>query len=132
MTSTAYFKEHALKNGETPYSMRGVAKAWASVTTNDTIQNSLNVSSVVDVAAGRFELNFTNDMDDSDYAGGAIGSHTSGAGSVGSYITLDRNTPYTDVVKTTGAAFQGVYNASSTPSLGDVGYAGVSIVGDLA
>jgi hypothetical protein len=105
MTSTAYFKEHALKNGETPYSMRGVAKAWANFECSGTvsIRDSLNLSSVTDNGTGLFTLNFSSGMVTNDFT--IVGHSIVNSGypsGVGSYY-YDRTTTSADFNTSNGS-----------------------------
>jgi len=50
---------------ETGYVVNGSAKAWVQVAkSTDTINNSLNVTSLEDTATGQTRMNFTNSMAD--------------------------------------------------------------------
>ena len=108
----------------------GVAAAWGSITTNSTLQDSVNVSSLTDVGTGQFKFTFTNAMANATYATSGSACHTSGAPNVGSWVSLDRQSSYTDSVKTASVQFQSVYDPS--PALNDTGYCTGTIHGDLA
>jgi len=108
----------------------GVAGAWGSITTNTTLQDSVNVSSLTDVGTGRFKFTFTNAMANATYATSGSACHTSGAPNVGAWVSIDRQPSYTDSVKTASIQFQSVYDP--TPGLGDTGYSTGTIHGDLA
>jgi glucose dehydrogenase len=108
----------------------GVAAVWGSITTNSTLQDSVGVSSLTDVGAGQFKFTFTNAMANATYAASGSACHTSGAPNVGGWVSLDRQSSYTDAVKTSSIQFQSVYDP--TPALGDMGYATGIVHGDLA
>jgi len=108
----------------------GVAAAWGSLTTNSTLQDSVNVSSLTDVGAGQFKFTFTNAMANATYASSGSACHTSGAPNVGTWVSIDRQSNYTDSVKTSSIQFQSVYDPN--PALNDTGYCTGTIHGDLA
>lgn len=109
---------------------RGIAAAWGAITTNSTLQDSVNVSSLTDVGAGQFKFTFVNAMANATYACSGAGCHTSGAPNVGGWVSIDRQSSYTDAVKTSSIQFQSVYDP--TPALGDFGFATGTVHGDLA
>ena len=47
---------------------QGLAKAWISMTSAAVLQDSLNVSSAADNGTGDFQVNFSNNMNNSDYS----------------------------------------------------------------
>ena len=47
---------------------QGLAKMWATHAGNSTAQDSLNLTSITDTAAGDFNFNIANDMSNDDYA----------------------------------------------------------------
>ena len=47
---------------------QGLAKAWISMTSAAVLQDSLNVSSAADNGTGDYQVNFSNNMNDSDYS----------------------------------------------------------------
>jgi len=47
---------------------QGLAKAWISMTNAAVVQDSLNVSSAADNGTGDFQVNFSNNMNNSDYS----------------------------------------------------------------
>ena len=53
---------------ETGYVLNGSAKAYANYNSNATLRDSLNTSSITDVATGNADINFTNNMANTDYA----------------------------------------------------------------
>ena len=114
----------------TGYVVNGSAKAWGSITTNSTLQDSINVSSLTDVGAGQFKFTFTNAMANATYSASGSACHTSGAPNVGAWVSIDRQSSYTDAVKSVSIQFQSVYDP--TPALYDTGYATGIIYGDLA
>jgi hypothetical protein len=59
--------------------IQGSAKAWVKFNgTASTIQGSFNVSSVTRISQGRYTINFTNAMANTNYAVTGIGSHVVG------------------------------------------------------
>jgi hypothetical protein len=117
MAGAAYFKEHALKNGETPYSMRGVAKAWVRFNGMGTVTilNSENVSSVTDNGTGSYTGNLTSELDAAD------GMHLRGSNG---FHKLDNATGTASEMRI------GTYNGSNSSE--DAGRAHASVHGDLA
>jgi len=56
---------------------QGLAKAWGHFEGSDAIlDDSLNTSSLTDVGTGDFQINFSNDMDNVNYAAVAAGRDT--------------------------------------------------------
>ena len=47
---------------------QGLAKAWISMTSAAVLQDSLNVSSAAENGTGDYQVNFSNNMNDSDYS----------------------------------------------------------------
>ena len=47
---------------------QGLAKAWISMTSAAVLQDSINVASAVDNGTGDFQVNFSNNMNNSDYS----------------------------------------------------------------
>ena len=47
---------------------QGLAKQWAKFTVAASLSDSLNTSSITDTATGNFEVNFTNNMGNANYA----------------------------------------------------------------
>jgi hypothetical protein len=76
--------------GGTTYSARGIAKAWVNFNGTGTIaaRDSENVSSLTDVATGRYGVNFSNAFGAADYA---VSGAAQDAGS-GSFISTDAST----------------------------------------
>jgi len=72
---------------DTSYVVNGSAKAWAHFdgTATASLDAGLNISSLTDVATGRFQHSFTNNMSD---AFSAVG----GTGSTDRLISLDTGT----------------------------------------
>ena len=60
----------------------GVAAAWVNFngTSTPSIRGSLNVSSLTDNSAGDYDINFTNNMDNSNYCTTGSCSYKSGTG----------------------------------------------------
>ena len=53
---------------DTTYVVNGSAKQWAKFTVAASLSDSLNTSSITDTATGNFEVNFTNNMGNANYA----------------------------------------------------------------
>ena len=51
-----------------PYALVDEAKQWAKFTVAASLSDSLNTSSITDTATGNFEVNFTNNMGNANYA----------------------------------------------------------------
>jgi len=53
---------------DTQYVVNGSAKAWISMTSAAVLQDSFNVSSAADNGTGDFQVNFSNNMNNSNYS----------------------------------------------------------------
>ena len=61
--------EHSTSGSvDTKYVVEGSAKQWAKFTVAAALSDSLNTSSITDTASGNFEVNFTNNMGNANYA----------------------------------------------------------------
>jgi len=66
--------------------VQGLAKAWARLDTNDTLEDSFNIASVADNGTGDFTTTFTNAFNNNTYlltSEGQYGSGTNDASSTG-------------------------------------------------
>ena len=97
--------------------IKGTAKAWWS--SNDTtLKDSFNISSLTDVAASTYDFNYTNSMNNDDYA----------------FPAATINTTANDVILTTGVTTAKVRQKGITSNSGaavDTQPSGAAI-GDLA
>ena len=100
----------------TDYVVNGSAKVWGNLNGSGTIalRDSFNVASVTDNGTGQYDFNYTNNMNDANYAG-IEGTNAS--------ITLYYDTQ-------TGETQIRTYNTSG--SLTDYGRVHISCLGDLA
>lgn len=103
-----------------------------------TIDESINVSSIVDLTTGRFDVSFTNSMITSTY-GAVTASFVDYNTSRGSVIlgvrVSDVGSPNAQLYKTTSAInFDSIYSSNSTSdaSAVDLDAASATIHGDLA
>ena len=90
-----------------------MAKAWVNFNGNGTvaIRGSGNVSSITDLATGRYRVNFTTAMPDANYA--VHEQHSSGiAQTVGGGITPQISTVYTQTASSVNVQY-GYYTGSS-------------------
>jgi len=103
--------------------VNGSAKAWVNFDGTGTVavRNSYNVSSLTDVSAGTYNVNFSSSMTAADYA-------ISGVTAPVAAQDLDF---YTDGPQNT-ASYARVYNSQPGIASVDAGYMLLSIHGDLA
>ena len=74
------------KSIDTSYLLNGVAKVWVNFDGNDSgapARNSFNLSSTTDNDTGDYTMNFTNAMNDTDYAPQFLQGDQSGAVDLG-------------------------------------------------
>ena len=116
--------EHSTSGSvDTKYVVEGSAKAWYSIDGDagtPVFFDSFNCASVADGGAGLPTINFTNNMNNDDFAVGALSGQTGGAS-----LSFQGDTPKTtgDVdIRTMNSSF----NATDTPNLDGI------IMGDLA
>jgi hypothetical protein len=89
--------------------VNGTAKAWVNFNGTGTvaIRRAFNVSSITDVGAGSYEINFTNAMPDNDYSAIATSANVTN----GAFILVDgdavRTTSRVDVDTRNSAFSQG-------------------------
>jgi hemolysin activation/secretion protein len=109
---------------DTTYVINGSAKAWGNLDGTGTIaiRDSFNISSADDVATGKYDFNYSNNMNNDDYTPNESVSETSGfEGNLNRY-------PAIDGVSTSDIRFGATFNAT----LYDVDELYVTIHGDLA
>jgi hypothetical protein len=114
------------------YVVNGSAKAWMSLNGDTaTIRNSQNVSSITDNGVGDYTTNFSNNMDNANYA--VLGS-CSGAGSVnGSLNTVQINSnAHNSLSAPTTSSFRTVAVHHGNSANQDVDYLMITVHGDLA
>ena len=71
LTTSDTVKSNTEKSIDTSYLLNGVAKVWVNFDGNDSgapVRNSFNLSSTTDNDTGDYTMNFTNAMNDTDYA----------------------------------------------------------------
>jgi len=103
---------------------QGLAKAWGNLDGTGTIaiRDSFNISSADDVATGKYDFNYSNNMNNDDYTPNESVSETSGfEGNLNRY-------PAIDGVSTSDIRF----GATFSGTLYDVDELYVTIHGDLA
>ena len=113
----------------TNYVVNGSAKAWVNFNGDGTpsIRNSLNTSSLTDVALARYETNFASSFNAADYTQvGAVGNAGFGIG------THMATRGYTTTVSTSLAGIATYYNQSATTNVQENPYTAVLYHGDLA
>lgn len=121
------------KTGETASrSATGVAAMWARFDMSSaSINDSLNLGSLTDNAAGDFTFNFTNNMASANYSHVGSGSLTSTTTTVMVTSTLkDGSTSYSSASSFRGEVYY--VNADSNRSNYDYNYVTGTIHGDLA
>ena len=104
---------------------QGLAKAWARLNPN-TLQDSLNTTSILDNGTGDFEYNFTNIMNNANYS--LFGSGNSLTGNQGVCITNSNANN-----ENSASLCRFIYTAGDGPDTADdPGYAYYLVAGDLA
>ena len=104
---------------------QGLIKAWARLNPN-TLQDSLNTTSILDNGTGDFEYNFTNNMGNANYS--LFGSGNSLAGNTGVCITNSNANN-----ENSASLCRFIYTAGNgADTADDPGYAYYQLVGDLA
>jgi len=108
----------------TSYVVNGSAKVHANVTESNTIQVSMNVSSITDEGVGRIEYNFTNSFSSAWYSYAAMNKDGGGHNDDSGANSSDSDT-------STASQFHVFthHNGSANDSQGGVG---LIICGDLA
>lgn len=127
MTSTVQFDTFQPPSGGTPFTTRGVAKAWANLNGTGTIdiRGHENVSSLSDGGIGLYTVNFTNSFTAADYFAAAL---TSGDGLAASYI-YEANGPTGRANATTGSIRMQIVD--NTGTVRDRASVNMGINGDL-
>ena len=125
MTSVLNVDTIADKAGTGPVALtkQSAAKVWYSIDGDagtPVFFDSFNCASITDTATGRPTINFTNNMNNNDFAVGALSGQTGGAS-----LSFQSDTP-----KTSGnvniRTMNGAYTLTDTPNLDGI------IMGDLA
>jgi hypothetical protein len=102
---------------------QGLAKAWLSYNHDGlSVRGSFNVASVTDVATGRFEPAYTNNMSDANYAAYGSSQH---AGTL-------RLATGSDTYSTSATDYYVSYNNSGTDTAYDYPKVSATVSGDLA
>ena len=114
------------EGGSTTTSLQqGLIKAWARLNPN-TLQDSLNTTSILDNGTGDFEYNFTNNMGNANYS--LFGSGNSLAGNTGVCITNSNANN-----ENSASLCRFIYTAGNgADTADDPGYAYYQVAGDLA
>ena len=104
----------------------GVAAAWINFNGTGTIatRDSNNVSSLTDKGTGSYNVNFSNNMSDGNYAGLTTGDGTG----VANVICVNANSSRSN---TTAASGYGIAPATSAANA-DLSYVYLAVHGDLA
>ena len=112
----------------TQYVVNGSAKAWAAFHLNPSagIDKALNISSVADDAAGKSDISFTNNFNDTDYAGTSMSIQVSAANAYASSLHYGSNK------LTSTCEIWGAYSNAGLAGWTDWIDGGISINGDLA
>ena len=104
---------------------QGLAKAWARLNPN-TLQDSLNTTSILDNGRGDYEYNFNNIMNNANYS--LFGSGNSLTGNQGVCITNSNANN-----ENSASLCRFIYTAGDGPDTADdPGYAYYLVAGDLA
>ena len=82
------------KSLDTDYVVNGSAKSWINQDDQTTINDSLNVGSLTDVATGRGGVNFTNVMSNANFAPVVLGTN------IGSNSGVNAGTHERDAIST--------------------------------
>ena len=79
-----------------------VAKAWCNINGTGTIsiRGSYNVSSLTDVGTGKYKVNFSTAMTDSNYVGFCAGAEVNSGTNQNHLFHLKRETPLSDILNT--------------------------------
>ena len=119
-TSTAGSIAVTGEGGSTTTNLQqGLAKAWADYEgSTNTIEDSLNISSVDDDATGVFDYNYTSNMNSNNYAVSCSSTDQTYCGADAKSEVLSSQVE--------------ILTHNSTPSARDRNYNGVTIHGDLA
>ena len=115
----------------TEYVVNGSAKAWVNINQTGTqaVRDSINVSSISDIAAGRTQVTVSNAFANNTYLATLalrMQSTVSNTGSSGGVDTSDGSTAITTT------QYQLSYINTGTTGDGDTPYGGNAIHGDLA
>ena len=112
-------------NSTTTNLQQGLIKAWARLNPN-TLQDSLNTTSILDNGTGDFEYNFTNNMGNANYS--LFGSGNSLAGNTGVCITNSNANN-----ENSASLCRFIYTAGNgADTADDPGYAYYQVAGGLA
>ena len=105
---------------------QGLAKCWVNVDmANNNVRDSFNLSGTTDNGTGRYELAFSNNFNNNDYAGAGMSKDGSGYND-----TANLGCDYNGAMST--SAFEIFATHASATSGNDSDYAMVIIAGDLA
>jgi len=79
-----------------------IAKAWCNINGTGTIsiRGSYNVSSLTDVGTGKYKVNFSTAMTDSNYVGFVAGAEVNSGTNQNHLFHLKRETPLSDILNT--------------------------------
>ena len=115
--------------GAVTLTKQSAAKAWVNFngTGTPSIRNSLNTSSLTDVATARYETNFSSSFNAADYA------QVGGVGNAGFGTSTHLSTRgYTTTPTTSLSGVATYYNQSATTNVQENTYVAVLFHGDLA
>ena len=106
-----------------------IAKAWVNINGTGTIsiRGSYNVSSLTDVGTGKYKVNFSTAMTDSNYVGFVAGAEVNSGTTQNHLFHLKRETPLSDILNT---AYIYVASANSANTATDDGLFCVIVFGN--
>jgi len=106
-----------------------IAKAWCNINGTGTIsiRGSYNVSSLTDVGTGKYKVNFSTAMTDSNYVGFVAGAEVNSGTTQNHLFHLKRETPLSDILNT---AYIYVASANSANTATDDGLFCVIVFGN--
>ena len=115
----------------TDYVVNGSAKAWQRISISGgtpSVDDSLNASTVTDIAAGKYQTDITSNMLNTNYLAPNFSSYQSTSSDLDRYGTGDFSGGGNDSRATTNAQVCGYYNSSFQDCI----TAGTMAFGDLA
>jgi hypothetical protein len=106
-----------------------IAKAWCNINGTGTIsiRGSYNVSSLTDVDTGKYKVNFSTAMTDSDYVGFVAGAEVNSGTTQNHLFHIKRGTPISDILNT---AYIYVASANTSSTQTDDGLFCVIVFGN--
>jgi hypothetical protein len=110
--------------------MEGLAKAWHNFDGTGTVatRDSFNISSLADNGTGVYTSTYTNAFNNTTYVSGGATMEVGSTGNNDSFLSVKRDTNYTDSVKTTSLKHNVIVAAGAAADRTVF----VSMTGDLA